>query len=82
MRSYPERLSITVLAWASMTICSEDRNGIPKMRGIESPTFTLARIVLDDHFPFPNCNTNFTNSLHVRGFLDKQDRLSSMEGRG
>src|ERR1700678_1897820 len=41
--SYPVCLSLAVRAFELMTICWEERNGIPRIRGTGSSILTLAR---------------------------------------
>src|SRR5271168_5531547 len=65
-----------------MTICCEERNGIPRIRGTGSPTLTLARKTVDFQPPFPDDNSSFTYSLQDSGNSESDERLSSLGGKG
>ena len=65
-----------------MTMCWEERNGIPRIRDTGSPTLTLARKTVDFQLPFPDDNSSFTYSLQDKGDSESVERLSSLGGRG
>jgi hypothetical protein len=58
--SYPVHLSLAVRAFELMTICWEERNGIPRIRDMGSPILTLAQKTVDFQLPFPDDNSIFT----------------------
>ena len=64
----------------SITICSDERNGIPNIMGKHSPLFTFILMTPDFHWPCPDCTSNFMNSVHVSSEFVSDDRLSSLLG--
>src|ERR1700678_1465290 len=65
-----------------MTMCREERNGIPRIRGTGSPTLILARKTVDFQLPFPDDKSSFTYSLQDNGDSESDERLSSLGGKG
>jgi hypothetical protein len=80
MRSWPERLSTAIRLCVSITMCSDERNGIPSIMGKHSPLFTFILVTPDFHWPCPDCTSNLTYSVQESGEFVSDDRLSSLLG--
>jgi hypothetical protein len=79
-RSWPERLSTAVRLCVSITMCSDERNGIPSIMGKHSPLFTFILVTPDFHWPCPDCTSNLTYLVQESSKFVSDDRLSSLLG--
>ena len=81
-RLKPDHLSMTVCSCVSITICSDERNGISSIIGNDSPLFTFILCTPNFHTPQSDCNSSLTNSSQLSFCLLSNDKLFSLAGRG
>ena len=81
-RSKLEHLSMAVHSWASITIGSDERNGIPSIMGNDNPLFTFILCTPDFHIPWSDCSSSLTYSSQTIFCCIRDDMLSSLLGRG